>query len=115
MSGERGSEQPSGKRACSVKLRELKATWSLQWVDCSVPGDTSAVAEEGVLEGLERLGHRLLLRINVNGRRRTASLLWDPPPAVGAVETVLLASIGAQIRDLGDLEVPATRRVASRR
>lgn len=98
-----------------MKLRELRTTWSLQWVDCSVPGDTPVVAEEGVLEGLERLGHRLLLRINVNGRRRTASLLWDPPPAVGDVEIVLLASIGAQIRDLGDLEVPATRRGAGHR
>ena len=98
-----------------MKLRDLKATWSLQWVDRSVPGDTSVVAEEGVLEGLERLGHRLLLRINVNGRRRTASLLWDPPPAVGAVETVLLASIGTQIRDLGDLEVPAIRSGTGRR
>ena len=52
--------------------------------------------EEGVLEGVERLGNRLLLQISINGRRRTASLEWDPPPSVGAVETVLLASIGVR-------------------
>jgi hypothetical protein len=60
-----------------------------------------------VLEGLTRLGGRLLLQINVNGQRRTASLEWDPPPRVGDVEIVLLASIGAKIRDLGNLELPA--------
>jgi hypothetical protein len=64
------------------------------------------VAEEGVLEGVERLGNRLLLRINVNGWRRTASLEWDPPPSVGEVEAVLLASIGAEVRSLADREVP---------
>lgn len=95
-----------------MKLRDLKrrsgkaTVWAPQWVESSGPGDTSAVAEEGVLEGLERLGNRLLLRININGRRRTASLEWDSPPAVGDVETVLLASIGAEIRDLGNLELP---------
>jgi hypothetical protein len=59
-----------------------------------------------VLEGLTRLGARLLLRINVNGHRRTASLEWDPPPGVGEVELVLSASIGARVRDLRDLELP---------
>lgn len=94
-----------------MKLRELTAVWAPQWIESSGPGETSAVAEEGVLEGLERLGNRLLLRINVGGRRRTASLQWDPPPAVGDVETVLLASIGAAMRDLGNLELPTTRTV----
>ena len=95
-----------------MKLREFKqrsgeaTLWPPRWVDSSGPGDTSAVAEEGVLEGVERLGPRLLLRINSNGRRRTASLLWDPPPGVGEVEALLVTSIGAEIRDLGDLEVP---------
>jgi hypothetical protein len=63
------------------------------------------VPEEGVLEGLTRLGRRLLLRINVNGQRGTASLEWDPPPAVGDVEIVLLASLGAEMRTLGNLEL----------
>ena len=64
------------------------------------------MAEEGVLEGVERLGNRLLLRINVNGRRRTASVEWDPPPGVGAVEAVLLASIGVEVRNLADRVLP---------
>jgi hypothetical protein len=63
-------------------------------------GPSEPVAEEGVLEGIERLGNRRLLQISMNGRRRTASLEWDPPPSVGAVEAVLLASIGVEVRHL---------------
>lgn len=59
-----------------------------------------------MLEGLTRLGGRLLLRIRVNGQRRTASLEWDTPPAVGDVERALLASVGIKVRELGDLELP---------
>ena len=62
-----------------------------------------AVAEDGVLEGLQRLGNRLWLQITITGCRRTANMEWDPLPAVGGVEVVLLASIGAKIRRLGDL------------
>lgn len=80
--------------------------WPAQWLEWPDPGVTSVVPEEGVLEGLTRLGRRLLLRINVDGHRRTASLEWDSPPAVGDVEIVLLASIGAKIRELGNLELP---------
>jgi hypothetical protein len=72
------------------------------------------VAEEGVLKGLQRLGNRLLLQITIDGRQRTASMEWDPPPAVGDVEVVLLASIGAEIRRLGDLEVPTGKRETRR-
>jgi len=94
-------------------LRDLTAmVWPPQWVESSGPGDTSAVAEESVPGGLQRLGNRLLLQITINGRRRTASMEWDPPPAVGDVEVTLLASIGAEIRRLGDLEVPTGKRWA---
>ncbi|HUM17086.1 MAG TPA: hypothetical protein VL086_15425 [Candidatus Nitrosotalea sp.] len=98
-----------------MKLRDLRqrtggaTAWPARWVESPGPGDTAAVPEEGVLEGLTRLGGRLLLRINVHGHRGTASLEWDPPPAVGDVETVLLASIGAEMRTLGNLELPIRR------
>lgn len=94
-----------------MKLRDLawrsggERVWPAQWVESPGPGE-APVPEDGVLEGLTRLGTRLLLQINVNGQRRTASLEWDSPPAVGDVETVLLASIGAEIRQIGDLELP---------
>ena len=58
------------------------------------------------------MGNRLLLQITINGHRRTASMEWDPPPAVGDVEVVLLASIGAEIRRLGEMEVPTGTRGA---
>jgi hypothetical protein len=89
-----------------LTLRSGKAPgWPPRWVESSGPSDT--VAEEGVLETVERLGNRLLLRINLNGRRRTASLEWDPPPGVGEVEAALLASIGVEVRTLADRELPA--------
>jgi hypothetical protein len=86
--------------------------WPSQRIESSGPGHTSAVAEDGVLKGLQRLGNRLLLQITINGRRRTASMEWNPPPAVADVEVVLLASIGPEIRRLGDLEVPTGKRGA---
>lgn len=92
-----------------MKLRELKheeaTVWPPQRVDSIGPGDHPV--EDGVLEGVERFGRRLLVRINIHGHRCTTRLQWDPPPTVGDVEVMLLASIGAQIRDLGDRELPA--------
>ena len=79
--------------------------WPGRWVESLGPDDASATPVDGILEGLTRLGGRLLLRINVNGHRRTASLEWDPPPGVGEVEIALSASIGAKVRDLRDLEL----------
>jgi hypothetical protein len=70
------------------------------------------VGQDGVLKGLQRLGNRLWLQITITGRRRTASMEWGPPPAVKDVEVVLLASIGAEIRRLGELEVPTEKRGA---
>ena len=100
----------------SLKVRELtwqsgEATvWPVEWVDWADPGGASGVPETGVLEGLTRLGNRLLLQINVNGSRRTAALEWDAPPTVDDVEAVLQANLGAQIRTIGQLEVPIRAR-----
>jgi hypothetical protein len=96
-----------------MKLRELThpagetTVWPPQWIGSSGPSARSAVPEHGVLEGLERFGTRLLLQIKVNGLRRTATVQWDGPPGVGDVEVLLLASIGSQIRDIGNRELPA--------
>lgn len=92
-----------------MKLRDLKlrsgkvAGWPPRWVEFAGPSES--VPEEAVLEGVERLGNRLLLKLSLNGRRRTASLEWNPPPSVGAIEAVLLTSIGAKVRNLGNREV----------
>lgn len=103
-----------------MKLRDLQhgagtaMVWPPQWVESAGPGHTSTVAEEGVLKGLQRMGNRLLLQIPINGRRRTTRMEWDPPPAVGDVEVALFASIGAEIRRRGALEVPTGTRGARR-
>ena len=95
-----------------MKLREVGQSsgqgtaWPPQWVDSTDPGGDATVPAHGLLEGLERFGRRLLLRINVDGQRRTASLHWDPPPALGDIEAVLLGSIGAAIGELGERELP---------
>lgn len=91
------------------------AAWPARWVEPPGPGDAPGIPDDGVLEGLTRLGGRLLLRINVNGHRRTASLEWDPPPGVGEVEIALSARIGAKVRDLGDLELAVRPGDRSRR
>lgn len=95
-----------------MKLCELisrtgePALWPARWVESLGSDEASAPPEDGVLEGLARLGGRLFLRLNIAGRRRTACLQWDGPPAVGDVERMLAANIGARIRELGSLEVP---------
>jgi len=88
-----------------MRLRDLKQ-WPPVWVGLSRERGTSGVPEEGVLQDVERFGNRLLLGININGHRRTASLMWEPPPSVSRVEAVLLASIGTEVRALGDRELP---------
>jgi len=99
-----------------VKIRALTwqsgaaTVWPVEWVDWADPGGDSDVPESGVLEGLTRLGNRLLLRINVNGNRRTAGLEWDAPPSVDDVEAVLQANLGSQIRVIGQLDVPIRAR-----
>jgi hypothetical protein len=95
-----------------MKFCELKhgkaMVWPPQRIGSAGPGDPSV--EDGVLEGVERLGRRLVLRINIQGHRCTAHLEWQPPPVVGDVEFVLLASIGVRIRDLGGRELPTRSR-----
>lgn len=96
----------------TVKMRELAwqsveaAVWPVGWVDRADAAGASDVPESGVLEGLTRLGNRLLLRINVKGSSRTAALEWDPPPSVDDVEAVLQANLGAQMRAIGQLDMP---------
>jgi hypothetical protein len=98
-----------GDRRRAVRIGDLESNggraWPVQWVEWTDPVGASGVPEGGVLEGLTRLGNRLLLRINVNGSRRTASLEWDSPPTVDDVEAVLQANLGVEIRALGHLEV----------
>jgi hypothetical protein len=107
-----------GERS-TMKVRELTwqsgaaTVWPVEWVDWADAGGASDVPESGVLEGFTRLGNRLLLRINVNGSRRTAGLEWDPPPSVDDVEAVLQANLGAQILVIGQLDVPIRARLDS--
>ena len=95
-----------------MKFCELKHGKARVWppqIASAGPSDFSV--EEGVLEGVERLGRRLVLRINIQGHRCRAHLEWQPPPTVGDVEFVLLASIGVRIRDLGGRELPTRARL----
>jgi hypothetical protein len=114
------NDGPHDEGRSTVKVRDLTwrsgdaTVWPVEWVDGAAPGGAAAVPDTGVLEGLTRLGKRLLLRINVNGRPRTAGLGWDAPPSVDDVEAVLQANLGAEIRMIGQLEVPIrTRRGSS--
>lgn len=113
-SGSTASRGTGGRPA--VKLRDLSSGSegsTVSWVDWGDSGGVPGVPESGVLEGLTRLGNRLLLRINVDGNRRTASVEWNPPPSVDDVEAVLQANLGAEVRALGHLEVPIRPRLKS--
>jgi hypothetical protein len=95
-----------------MKLRDLNSgpegmtVWPVRWAEWGDPGEGRSMPEAGVLEGLARLGNRLLLRINVDGDRRTASLEWDPPPNVGDVERCCRRIWERRCAALGHLEVP---------
>ena len=113
-SGRNGGPRSAMKLCDLTSGPEGMAVWPVQWAEWGDPGGRRSLSEAGVLEGLTRLGNRLLLRINVDGNRRTASLEWDPPPSVGDVEAVLQANLGAELRALGRLEVPIRAHLDSR-
>jgi hypothetical protein len=68
-------------------------------------GDSFAVSHHAVLARVRRIGDRLTIAVKYDNREHTGILEWDPPPAVEAVEAVLRAHLGIEIRMVGDLKV----------
>lgn len=81
--------------------------WPLR-VWTSHGGDSFAVSDNAVLAGVRRIGNRLTIAVRYDNREHTGSLEWDQPPAVEAVEAVLRAHLGIEVRMVGDLKVELT-------
>ncbi|MBI3030943.1 MAG: hypothetical protein HYY64_15670 [Candidatus Rokubacteria bacterium] len=81
------------------------SAWPPLWVGPYRAGDTFPVGEEGVLRFVKRLGDRLSLTMEHEGRECIGGLEWDQPPTLEAVERVLRAHVGQPIKVIGDLDV----------
>jgi hypothetical protein len=85
--------------------------WPPRWLGPSQAGDASDNAPkpgEGVLESVVRHedDHTLLrLTMRFGAQEHTALLLWDGPPPVDAVENLLRANVGGEIRAIGEIEL----------
>ena len=70
--------------------------------------DNAPKPGEGVLESVVRHedDHTLLrLTMRFGAQEHTALLLWDGPPPVDAVESLLRANVGGEIRAIGEIEL----------
>ena len=65
-----------------------------------MPGD-------GVLQSVMRLKSSPVLRLTIrfDANEYTGLLAWDAPPPLAAVESILRANLGREIRTIGDLDV----------
>jgi hypothetical protein len=94
--------------------------WPPRWATLFLEGDTwksGPKPGEGVLESVMR--HEdddtlLRLTMRFEAREYTALLLWDGPPSLGAVESLLRAHVGRGIRSIGELELVAQADFAGR-
>ena len=97
-----------------MKIRDLKrksgethvSVWAKGWTSAFAGADKFSVGEVGLLKSLRRVGTRLGLTIEHEGREHFGSLEWDAPPSLDAVEKVLRDNIGKTIKAVGDLDVP---------
>lgn len=67
---------------------------------------------EGVLKSVRRIGDRLALTIEHEGREATSGVELDPDQQslLDAVEKVLRANLGKPIKAISDLDVPETKK-----
>ncbi len=97
-----------------MKIRNLKrksggidvSAWAKGWTSSFAGADKFAVGEVGTLKSVKRVGNRLSLAIEYEGREHFGSLEWDAPPSLDAIEKALRDNIGKPIKTIGDLEVP---------
>ena len=94
-------------------IRDLKrrygnvavSAWPPMWTVAYDSDRTTCTDPEGVLEAVERLGNRLTLRVRFGEHEHIGSLLWDEPPTVEEIETMLKMHIGDPIRHVSELPV----------
>lgn len=91
------------RRAGSIPVRARPP----RWLGSFHPVDTMPMPGEGVLASVTRVAKTSLLRLTMtfDGREHSGTLRWDPPPLLDAVESVLKANLGREIRAIGDLDI----------
>src|SRR5260370_7654601 len=101
-----------------MRVRELKrkhgsaivSVWPRVWGSSSGRGSTLAVGEEGRLKTVRRIGDRLSLTMDYDGRGHVGGLQWDQPPTGTDLEGVLRGQIGRTLRDVADVHIGTARR-----
>lgn len=96
-----------------MRVRELKrkvgnakvSVWAQGFTSSYSGADKFAVGEVGTLKSVKRRGDTLTYTIDYDGREHLATLQWDAPPTVEAVQRVLEANIGKPLTEIGGLEV----------
>ena len=96
-----------------MRIRDLKrksgeavvSCWPPLWASAYRPGSKLAIADEGVLRSVRRIGDRLSLTMEYDGREHVGALEWDAPPSLDDVEKLLRAHVGQTIRAIGELAV----------
>jgi hypothetical protein len=87
----------------------MVSAWPPLWAASFQPGrDTMAMPGDGVLETVMRHeddGTLLRLTMRFDAREHTGILTWDAPPLPPAVESLLKANLGREIRAIGDLDI----------
>ena len=100
-----------------MRIRDLKrkhgsaivSVWPPMWSGSYGPGDRFAVGEQGVLQGIRRVGGRLSLTIEYEGRLHHGPLEWTTPPSLADVEDTLRGCIGRPTHEVGEAEVRDSR------
>jgi hypothetical protein len=66
---------------------------------------TFAEANQSILTGVRRTKNGLWLTMQFDGRDQSVLLIWDAPPSVEDIESMLSGQVGRSILAIGDLEV----------
>jgi hypothetical protein len=96
-----------------MKLRDVTRTYGGAIMHVWPPqllvqiGPMSVQPGDGVLKSVKRFGNRLSLIVEHEGREAWGGVdvEQDQRPSVDAVERVLKASVGKEIKEIGDLDV----------
>src|SRR5512132_1964937 len=100
-----------------MKIRDLTrhaasatvSVWPPRWGASFREGkDTLAMPGDGVLESVMRHeDDQTLLRLTMrfDAREHTGILAWDAPPTLAALENLLTANLGREIKLIGELDV----------
>ena len=95
-----------------MRMRELKHKELSVWPP--IPGSsfgrggtfsTFAEANQSILTGVRRTKNGLWLTMQFDGRDQGVLLIWDAPPSVEDIESMLSGQVGRSILAIGDLEV----------